>query len=373
VPIATSPSPLQPVPDVVFIASAPVHPAYPGGFASRHHKLVTAVAKVAAAELFYLCTPESQELMASYPPPERCTVTFMQSRRSRREFRIPSQSLARSLRMKVEALVVPLTPNTAHVALGCRRAVVIVEEGWDRALQGGVRAAVEGARYRSLYRRLGAARFPLVAITELEAAHLRRYAPEAPITTVRYEVDVNYFQPRQGNQDIDVLIAGAVNRREQLIEEFVTALRRHPATAGVKCVVVGGAPRQSIVALSDCHTEITGYVSDIRPFYGRARVVAIPTFLGVGIKTTMLQAWAMARPVVSSPEVLAAAPEGAAATFVGSDPEQLVVQVARLLNDEPLRRAAGDAGRSTVGRYYSQTEHELSDLVLAELPPGTRR
>jgi glycosyltransferase involved in cell wall biosynthesis len=112
---------------------------------------------------------------------------------------------------------------------------------------------------------------------------------------------------------------------------------------------VGKAPPPAITVLRSPRVEVTGYVPDLRPHYARTQIVVVPSRFGTGVKTTVLEAWAMGRPVVATPFALQGLPARPGENvLVGDSPEALARCVAELLAAPALRERLGAAGCRTV-------------------------
>ena len=95
--------------------------------------------------------------------------------------------------------------------------------------------------------------------------------------------------------------------------------------------------------------QVTGFVSDVRPYYARSKVVVVPSRHGGGVKTTVLQAWAMGCPVVATPFALTSLPaKHGENVLIGETTEELKIHISSLLASPDLRGRLGDAGRRTV-------------------------
>jgi glycosyltransferase involved in cell wall biosynthesis len=119
--------------------------------------------------------------------------------------------------------------------------------------------------------------------------------------------------------------------------------------------IVGGSPD---VRMKQFHARdnvsIVGQVDDVRPYLSRARVVLAPIFEGAGMRTKVLEAWAMAKPVV-----------GTALSFEGFDDvegqlgyvadtaEQFATRTCELLGAPDLARSMGERARRLVEQRYS--------------------
>jgi glycosyltransferase involved in cell wall biosynthesis len=103
---------------------------------------------------------------------------------------------------------------------------------------------------------------------------------------------------------------------------------------------------------------VTGTVQDVRPYLQHATLVVAPLRVARGIQNKILEAMAMARPVIASRECAGAvsAAEGKELLSAGTASE-FVDQIQALL-DAPERAAAvGHAGRACVVQHYSWTAH----------------
>ena len=106
----------------------------------------------------------------------------------------------------------------------------------------------------------------------------------------------------------------------------------------------------------------SGTVPDVRPYLQHARVVVAPLRLARGIQNKVLEAMAMARPVVAAQACLEAIDALPGSEILGAtDAADFVRHVGALL-DAPARAGAiGRAGRQRVQDSYSWQAH-LSGL-----------
>jgi glycosyltransferase involved in cell wall biosynthesis len=102
---------------------------------------------------------------------------------------------------------------------------------------------------------------------------------------------------------------------------------------------------------ADPRIELTGEVPDALPEIGRAKIVVAPLLAGSGTRVKIMEAWAAARPVISSPIGAEGLPiiDGENVVLAES-PDEWIEQVSKLLANEPLRRRLGAAGREVFER-----------------------
>ncbi len=134
--------------------------------------------------------------------------------------------------------------------------------------------------------------------------------------------------------------------------------------------IVGRNPTPQVSALAALPGVIvTGGVPDVRGWLAAADVVVAPLRIARGIQNKVLEAMAMARPVVASPQ----AAEGIDAChgehlLVARDPEAEARAVLGLLADPALAAALGMTARQRVEQRYdwSTTLAPLRAMVLGE-------
>ncbi|MEP6785073.1 MAG: TIGR03087 family PEP-CTERM/XrtA system glycosyltransferase [Sphingomonadales bacterium] len=138
--------------------------------------------------------------------------------------------------------------------------------------------------------------------------------------------------------------------------EAVTGFVRDvlPQLPGATFAIVGRGPTRAVKALAGERVIVTGEVPDTRPWLAAADVVVAPLSLARGIQNKVLEAMAMAKPVVASP----AAAEGidvvrGAELLVADDTVEQARVIAALLADRDRARTIGAAARARVQARYS--------------------
>lgn len=127
-----------------------------------------------------------------------------------------------------------------------------------------------------------------------------------------------------------------------------------PLIPGATFAIVGRAPSKAVRALAGDRVIVTGEVPDTRPWLAAADVVVAPLMLARGVQNKVLEAMAMAKPVVASP----AAAEGIDAVrgielLVADGAEETARTVSDLLADPERARTVGAAARERVVTRYS--------------------
>jgi polysaccharide biosynthesis protein PslH len=154
------------------------------------------------------------------------------------------------------------------------------------------------------------------------------------------------------------------------LDHVLGAVRRSVPAA--RFVVAGAAPPRWLRVAADNHIEVTGWVPDIRPYLERAAVVVAPLLIGGGTRVKILEALAMAKPVVST----SLGAEGLKLThgesvLLADDPESFAQNIVNLLLDADLAARIARNGYAHVARYFEwdQIGVALNALLATRMAP----
>ena len=254
--------------------------------------------------------------------------------------------------------------ETAHLAPDTRTPAVLAVHQIGFAAQG-PRWRAEGRGLRSgavlLHRYLRELDFELRAtaladhvltVTAEDAARLRRFLPDLPVSVSPVGVDTRDFHPMPPRDDCrsDVLFVGNfihppnTDAVRFLATEVLPRLDR-----GVRVCVVGHGAEAAVAALGATGITAIGAVDDLRPWLASATAVVAPVRFGTGMRGKVLEALAMGRPVVTT--TLGAEGLGAVAgrhLLVADHAADFGAAVRRVLGDAELRTRLGQEGRALV-------------------------
>jgi len=214
-----------------------------------------------------------------------------------------------------------------------------------------------------------------VVVGDDEARNLRRIVPTARIQVVPSGVDVDYFRPLDirtephallfsGNLDYGPNVAAIQYFHRRV---WPRVLRGCP---GAHWYIVGANPTPPIAALArEAGVSVTGFVPDLRPYLGRAAVVVSPLVSGSGIKTKVLEAWAMGKAVVATPLGCSGLQyQDGRNVALARSPDEFAQTTLTLLRDPARAAALGEAGRQTVcERYRWDTQADRLEAILREV------
>ena len=202
-------------------------------------------------------------------------------------------------------------------------------------------------------------------VTDAEVDLLRRLAPECAgkLEAVGNGVNADYFSPDHsfpspyGASEVPIVFTGAmdywpnVNAVTWFAAEAMPRLRA--MRPNVKFYIVGMRPTPAVLALAGPGITVTGTVPDVRPYVAHAAVVVAPLRIARGIQNKVLEAMAMARPVVASAECASGIDAAAGTDFdVAADSEAYVARIDALLRDPTRAASVGAAGRARVLAHY---------------------
>ena len=196
-------------------------------------------------------------------------------------------------------------------------------------------------------------------VTARDADMFRRICPRTKIAVIPNGVDTHFYQPLgeveefpslafEGNMGFPPNVDAVCYFCRAI---FPKILKSIPA---VKLFLVGKDPAPQVRALQNCSVTVTGYVDDVRYYLDRATVFVCPMRKGAGIKNKMLQAWAMAKPVVAT----SLAVSGLQAihmknVLVANNPCGFSKAVLSLLDGSIDRKSLGFQARRTAIDHYS--------------------
>jgi sugar transferase (PEP-CTERM/EpsH1 system associated) len=207
-------------------------------------------------------------------------------------------------------------------------------------------------------------------VTDKEVALFRQQSPACtrPVQALCNGVDAEYYSPDPARlspfpaEQVPLVFTGAMDywpNADAVIwfaGEVLPQLRRD--WPNVHFHIVGRSPTPAVLALaSDC-VSVSGTVPDVRPYLQHAAVVVAPLRLARGIQNKILEAMAMARPVVASSACVDAIDGEAGSDLLSAlESGDFVRAVARLLSESSMADRVGVAGRNCVLRNYSWDAH----------------
>jgi sugar transferase (PEP-CTERM/EpsH1 system associated) len=223
-------------------------------------------------------------------------------------------------------------------------------------------------------------------VSETESNFFKQLAPETAtkVTYFNNGVDADYFSPQNINNNpylsnIDTLVfTGAmdywanVDAVEWFAHNIFTLIRAQ--LPSVEFYIVGSHPTARVIALASLPgITVTGSVKDIRPYIAHASLVVVPLRIARGIQNKVLEAMAMEKIVVVSPQ----AAEGIRALhsrelFVENNERDFADRIISQIKNGPNMKI-GAAARARVLEDYSWGKilDQFDTLLIQEQTNGT--
>ena len=208
----------------------------------------------------------------------------------------------------------------------------------------------------------------VITMTAEDADRLRAFLPDLPVSVTPVGVDTREFRPPDSPvpAQVDLLFVGNFDHppnvdavhflADEIVPRLTTQLGRPPSVR-----VIGRGPIPALAAPLD----VCGAVPDVRPHLAGARVVVAPVRFGGGMRGKIVEALAMARPVVTTS--LGAQGLGAVSErdlLIADGADALAAASARLLSDPVFAEQLGTAGRRLVeSRFDMDAVADMHDAI----------
>jgi len=203
-------------------------------------------------------------------------------------------------------------------------------------------------------------------VSDVEVAMFRQAgAPaSADIRTLANGIDMAFYDPKAGFAPLAdrpdgplIVFTGQMDYRPNIeaVVNFATRvlplIRAARPDAGF--AIVGRHPVPSVAALTGAGVTVTGEVPDVRPWLAASALVVAPLEVARGVQNKVLEAMAMARPVVASTGAyLGIQAEPGRDLIVADGAEAQAEAVLALLADQGRANAMGAAARRRMEQAY---------------------
>lgn len=200
----------------------------------------------------------------------------------------------------------------------------------------------------------------VVAVSDVDAAALRRIAPGCEILVVSNGLDVASYAGSKHAEALppqSLVFTGTMDYRPNIDAVLWFAHHVFPLVRQrvpeARFYIVGRSPHSRLDPLRALPgIEITGGVPDTRPYIRAASAYVIPLLSGGGTRFKVLEAMAMQCPIVSTSMGCDGFPVVSGRdVLLADEPEAFAAHVVGLLRDEHQRRVLGQAGLAFAWRY----------------------
>ncbi len=193
-------------------------------------------------------------------------------------------------------------------------------------------------------------------VSTAEAALFRSIGGAGNVQVIENGIDTVRFDPSAAFDAVpdapEIVFTGQMDYAPNVaaVQWFVNDVLPSIDTTA-RFAIVGRAPTSEVLALACDRVIVTGEVADVRGWVAGAAVAVAPLRIARGIQNKVLEAMAMARPVVASP----AAAEGidhAGTLLTGDGAKGFAEQVSRLVADRVAGDVLGAKARAQVQARY---------------------
>jgi glycosyltransferase involved in cell wall biosynthesis len=187
-------------------------------------------------------------------------------------------------------------------------------------------------------------------MTEEDAQYLRSYAPDARIHAVPIGVDAEEFSPNaeQNRQDLTAVFVGNFNHTPNVEAARFLAHQLAPLFPQVTFAIHGTPLLPDFN--SSGNVRFPGYVADTRQLYQRPNTIIVaPLFSGTGQRVKLLEAFAMACPVITTTVGAMGFPiQNGVQAMIAGTVDEFAAAMRHLIGSRERRTRLGNEGRRMI-------------------------
>ncbi len=239
---------------------------------------------------------------------------------------------------------------------------------------------LEGKRLRTLESSIASRAKAVLLVSQPEVDLFHAFCAARNVYPLGNGVDLEYFSPvpsSTADTSQRCVFVGALDYRANVDgarwfcrEVWPEVLRRCPQA---RFVLVGARPVAAVRRLARLPgVDVVGEVPDVRPYLADAALSVAPLRVARGIQNKVLEAAAMGKAIVASPQSLAGLDLSSPEHVREADaPQRWVETLIQLLADPATRKALGVAARRRVEQCYPwHVQWRPLDKVLEFVYPG---
>ncbi len=201
----------------------------------------------------------------------------------------------------------------------------------------------------------------VVAVSEIDAARMRKdYRPQR-VDAIPTGVDLEYFTPHGATpRSSDLVFLGSmdwmpnIDGAEWFVREVLPLIRKRKPDCTV--VLAGRQPARAVLDLAsaDSRIQVTGTVPDVRPYLWGATASIVPLRIGGGTRLKIFESMAAGVPVVSTTIGAEGLPvQDGVEIHIADQPEAFAEHCLELIESGAVRDRMANAGRELVMSRFS--------------------
>jgi sugar transferase (PEP-CTERM/EpsH1 system associated) len=222
----------------------------------------------------------------------------------------------------------------------------------------------------------------VLVVTDQEKCFFPKVEDTQNLYSMSNGVDLEYFMPAQTRNVVErrptLVFTGVMSYPPNIegVKWFVESVfpRIQSAVPDVRLLIVGSKPTREVKRMGLTRgVVVTGFVEDVRKYLAKAHVCIVPLRMARGIQNKVLEAMAMGKAVVCTPQAY----EGISAVrgkeiSVADGAEAFATAVQSLLENRTRAEQMGIYARRCVERHYSWESHLslLDQLVAIDQQPS---
>lgn len=215
----------------------------------------------------------------------------------------------------------------------------------------------------------------LLLVSEAEKRIFQQHVKTGNVFAISNGVDLEKFAPGKGMLLTKtaplIVFTGAMDYRPNIdgvvwfVNEILPLVRNSIVDA--QFVIVGSNPAPQVKALAQCQgVDVTGFVEDVRDYIATADLCVVPLKVARGVQNKVLEAMAMGKAVVCTPEALegiSAEPGKDIAT--AQNAHDFSQEIIWMLSNGQRRKFLGQNARECMEKHYSwDINLQLLDALL---------
>jgi glycosyltransferase involved in cell wall biosynthesis len=209
----------------------------------------------------------------------------------------------------------------------------------------------------------------VVTMTAEDAAYLRSYSPGAHIHAIPIGIDPDEFAPlpEEPARPLEVLFVGNFRHTPNLEAAEFLIRQIAPQFPDIPFVIPGSHVPDAFHREAPGNVSFPGYVPDTRTLYRRPNTIVVaPLFSGTGQRVKLLEAFAMACPVVTTSIGAMGFPiRSGVHAFLADTAGDFAASLRQVISSEKLRRSLGQNARDMIVRDFTWQSigRQLLELV----------
>jgi sugar transferase (PEP-CTERM/EpsH1 system associated) len=199
----------------------------------------------------------------------------------------------------------------------------------------------------------------VLLVSDAETKLFEKIAPDANPVTITNGVDLDFFSPSDLTPKTDTCVfVGALDYRPN-VDAAIWFGRSvwpnlHAQRPNAEFRIVGRNPVAAVCDLANIPgIKLIGQVPDVRPYVRRSTTVIVPLRLARGIQNKVLEAMALGKPVVASPQACAGLRADVSSPVIQArSSDEWETALLDLWSNDDRAAAVGDSSRYYVEKYY---------------------